>query len=182
MSDLHEDHIIEPIYRDSYRDGSPQDIPAILRLIETMFAVNVSVCGFIDFVEFIAVVNLVVQGKMKQKFKWYFKLYDADGNGSIDQKGATKHILVQEVLRATKTLDGLYSNRHGLRIKAVQTLNGQQTLSPKEFANLMFPKIDTNNDGKASLALLWLTFPYKVGNGGGGEGHLGKSVNHSRKP
>lgn len=40
MSDLHEDHIIEPIYRDE----SPQDIAAILWLIETMFDVNVRVC------------------------------------------------------------------------------------------------------------------------------------------
>lgn len=30
---------------------------------------------------------------MEQNFKWYFKLYDADGNGSIDQKGTTEHIL-----------------------------------------------------------------------------------------
>ncbi|XP_029796746.1 guanylyl cyclase-activating protein 3 isoform X2 [Suricata suricatta] len=81
--------------------------------------------GFIDFLEFIAAINLVIRGKMEQKLKWYFKLYDADGNGSIDK---------QELLNI---------------FMAVQALNGQQTLSPEEFTNLVFHKIDINNDGKA---------------------------------
>uniref|UniRef100_A0A671EN85 Guanylate cyclase activator 1C n=1 Tax=Rhinolophus ferrumequinum TaxID=59479 RepID=A0A671EN85_RHIFE len=89
--------------------------------------------GFIDFVEFIAAVNLVVRGKMDQKLKWYFKLYDADGNGSIDKK---------ELLNIFMT---------------VQNLNGQQTLSPEEFTNLVFHNIDINHDGKAAT-LLGLTF------------------------
>ncbi|XP_027622379.1 guanylyl cyclase-activating protein 3 isoform X2 [Tupaia chinensis] len=80
--------------------------------------------GFIDVLEFIAAVNLIVQGKMEQKLKWYFKLYDADGNGSIDKK---------ELLNI---------------FMAVQALNGQQALSPEEFTNLVFRKIDINNDGK----------------------------------
>ncbi|CAH2221357.1 guanylyl cyclase-activating 3 [Pelobates cultripes] len=42
--------------------------------------------GYIDFLEFIAAINLVLRGKIDQKLKWYFKLYDADGNGSIDRK------------------------------------------------------------------------------------------------
>ncbi|KAF6384787.1 guanylate cyclase activator 1C [Rhinolophus ferrumequinum] len=83
--------------------------------------------GFIDFVEFIAAVNLVVRGKMDQKLKWYFKLYDADGNGSIDKK---------ELLNIFMT---------------VQNLNGQQTLSPEEFTNLVFHNIDINHDGELTL-------------------------------
>ncbi|XP_014924666.2 guanylyl cyclase-activating protein 3 [Acinonyx jubatus] len=83
--------------------------------------------GFIDFLEFIAAINLVVRGKMEQKLKWYFKLYDADGNGSIDKK---------ELLNI---------------FMAVQALNSQQTLSPEEFTNLVFHKIDKNNDGELTL-------------------------------
>ncbi|XP_006164267.2 guanylyl cyclase-activating protein 3 isoform X1 [Tupaia chinensis] len=83
--------------------------------------------GFIDVLEFIAAVNLIVQGKMEQKLKWYFKLYDADGNGSIDKK---------ELLNI---------------FMAVQALNGQQALSPEEFTNLVFRKIDINNDGELTL-------------------------------
>uniref|UniRef100_A0A452QR97 Guanylate cyclase activator 1C n=1 Tax=Ursus americanus TaxID=9643 RepID=A0A452QR97_URSAM len=93
--------------------------------------------GFIDFLEFIAAINLVIRGKMEQKLKWYFKLYDADGNGSIDKKELLNIFMVSEI--------------------AVQALNGQQTLSPEEFTNLVFHKIDINNDGKA-ITLLGLTF------------------------
>nr|XP_009236829.2 guanylyl cyclase-activating protein 3 isoform X1 [Pongo abelii] len=92
--------------------------------------------GFIDFLEFIAAVNLIVQEKMEQKLKWYFKLYDADGNGSIDKN---------------ELLDMLM---------AVQALNGQQTLSPEEFINLVFHKIDINNDGNGA-SVYWITFPTK---------------------
>ncbi|XP_027721861.1 guanylyl cyclase-activating protein 3 [Vombatus ursinus] len=81
--------------------------------------------GFIDFLEFIAALNLVIQGKMDQKLKWYFKLYDADGNGSIDRK---------ELLNI---------------FMAIQAINGQNTLNAQEFTNLVFKKIDVNNDGKS---------------------------------
>ncbi|XP_043851556.1 guanylyl cyclase-activating protein 3 [Dromiciops gliroides] len=83
--------------------------------------------GFIDFLEFIAAINLVIQGKMDQKLKWYFKLYDADGNGSIDRK---------ELLNI---------------FMAIQAINGQNTLNVQEFANLVFEKIDVNNDGELTL-------------------------------
>ncbi|XP_036098410.1 guanylyl cyclase-activating protein 3 [Molossus molossus] len=83
--------------------------------------------GFIDFLEFIAAVNLVVRGKVEQKLKWYFKLYDADGNGSIDKK---------ELLN-------IFMN--------VQALNGQQTPSPEEFTDLVFHKVDINHDGELTL-------------------------------
>ncbi|XP_036204424.1 LOW QUALITY PROTEIN: guanylyl cyclase-activating protein 3 [Myotis myotis] len=111
---------------------------------------------FIDFLEFIAAVNLVVRGKMGQKLKRYFKLYDADGNGSIDKK---------ELLNVFMT---------------VQALNGQQTLSPEEFTNLVFHKIDINHDGKA--ATLLSLFSSKVGDGGGGTCHSDKSMNVLRDP
>ncbi|XP_020855507.1 guanylyl cyclase-activating protein 3 [Phascolarctos cinereus] len=83
--------------------------------------------GFIDFLEFIAAVNLVIQGKIDQKLKWYFKLYDADGNGSIDRK---------ELLNI---------------FMAIQAINGQNTLNAQEFTNLVFEKIDVNNDGELTL-------------------------------
>lgn len=35
---------------------------------------------------------------MQQKLKWYFKLYDADGNGSIDKKELLNIFMVSEVI------------------------------------------------------------------------------------
>ncbi|XP_060626637.1 guanylyl cyclase-activating protein 3 isoform X1 [Anolis sagrei] len=83
--------------------------------------------GFIDFLEFIAAINLVIRGKIDQKLKWYFKLYDADGNGTIDKK----------------ELVSIFT--------AIQAINGNQELSPEDFANVVFQKIDVNNDGELTL-------------------------------
>uniref|UniRef100_A0A803SKZ0 Guanylate cyclase activator 1C n=1 Tax=Anolis carolinensis TaxID=28377 RepID=A0A803SKZ0_ANOCA len=83
--------------------------------------------GFIDFLEFIAAINLVIRGKIDQKLKWYFKLYDADGNGTIDKK----------------ELISIFT--------AIQAINGNQELSPEDFANVVFQKIDINNDGELTL-------------------------------
>ncbi|XP_032621126.1 guanylyl cyclase-activating protein 3 [Chelonoidis abingdonii] len=83
--------------------------------------------GFIDFLEFIAAINLVIRGKIDQKLKWYFKLYDADGNGSIDKK---------ELLSI---------------FTAIQAINGNQGMTPEEFTNMVFQKIDVNNDGELTL-------------------------------
>ncbi|XP_021143390.1 guanylyl cyclase-activating protein 3 isoform X1 [Columba livia] len=83
--------------------------------------------GFIDFLEFIAAINLVIRGKIDQKLKWYFKLYDADGNGCIDKK---------ELL-------SIFS--------AIQAINGYTNMSAEEFTNMIFQKIDVNNDGELTL-------------------------------
>lgn len=42
--------------------------------------------GYIDFVEYIAAVSLLLKGEINQKLKWYFKLFDQDGNGKIDRE------------------------------------------------------------------------------------------------
>ncbi|XP_025914170.1 LOW QUALITY PROTEIN: guanylyl cyclase-activating protein 3 [Apteryx rowi] len=83
--------------------------------------------GFIDFLEFIAAINLVIRGKIDQKLKWYFKLYDADGNGCIDKK---------ELLSI---------------FTAIQAINGHTDMSAKEFTNMVFQNIDMNNDGELTL-------------------------------
>ncbi|XP_066477141.1 guanylyl cyclase-activating protein 3 [Tiliqua scincoides] len=83
--------------------------------------------GFIDFLEFIAAINLVIRGKIDQKLKWYFKLYDADGNGTIDKK----------------ELVSIFT--------AVQAINGNSEMSPEDYTSMVFQKIDVNNDGELTL-------------------------------
>lgn len=41
--------------------------------------------GFIDFMEYVAALSLVLKGGVQQKLRWYFKLYDMDGSGCIDR-------------------------------------------------------------------------------------------------
>lgn len=52
--------------------------------------------GFIDYLEFLAAINLVIRGKIDQKLKWYFKLYDIDGSGTIDKKEVISMLMVSK--------------------------------------------------------------------------------------
>ena len=57
--------------------------------------------GYIDFMEYVAALSLVLKGGVQQKLRWYFKLYDVDGSGCIDR---------EELLQIIKVL----MNFHGL--------------------------------------------------------------------
>ncbi|XP_067915865.1 guanylyl cyclase-activating protein 1-like [Heterodontus francisci] len=97
--------------------------------IEQMFKTfDMNKDGYIDFMEYVAALSLVLRGKMEQKLRWYFKLYDVDGNGCIDR---------HELLNI---------------IKAIRAINGcQQDMSAEEFTNHVFDNIDVNGDGELSL-------------------------------
>ncbi|XP_059677416.1 guanylyl cyclase-activating protein 3 [Gavia stellata] len=102
--------------------------PQATKYVEQVFHIfDMNEDGFIDFLEFIAAINLVIRGKIDQKLKWYFKLYDADGNGCIDKK---------ELLSI---------------FTAIQAINGHTNMSAEEFTNMIFQKIDVNNDGELTL-------------------------------
>lgn len=60
--------------------------------------------GYIDFMEYVAALSLVMRGKMEHKLRWYFKLYDVDGNGCIDRHELLNIIKVQSFHRAPATL------------------------------------------------------------------------------
>lgn len=46
----------------------------------------------IDFMEFVAAVHLVLRGKLEDRLRWSFKVYDRDENGKLD-KHEVKHII-----------------------------------------------------------------------------------------
>uniref|UniRef100_A0A3Q3W7H9 EF-hand domain-containing protein n=1 Tax=Mola mola TaxID=94237 RepID=A0A3Q3W7H9_MOLML len=48
--------------------------------------------GQIDFMEYVAAVHLVLRGKLEDKLKWSFKVYDRDGNGCLDRQ-EVRHII-----------------------------------------------------------------------------------------
>nr|XP_029136992.1 guanylyl cyclase-activating protein 1-like [Labrus bergylta] len=79
--------------------------------------------------EYVAALSLVMRGKMEHKLRWYFKLYDVDGNGCIDR---------HELLNI---------------IKAIRAINGSENsdLTAEDFTNRVFERIDINGDGELSL-------------------------------
>ena len=62
--------------------------------------------------EYVAALSLVMRGKMEHKLRWYFKLYDVDGNGCIDRHELLNIIKVQNIIYdASVTLD--FTAEHG---------------------------------------------------------------------
>ncbi|KAM6185117.1 guanylyl cyclase-activating protein 1 [Rhynchocyon petersi] len=104
--------------------------PSSIQYVEQMFETfDFNKDGYIDFMEYVAALSLVLKGKVEQKLRWYFKLYDVDGNGCIDR---------DELLTI---------------IRAIRAINpcSDTALTAEEFTDLVFTKIDVNGDGELSL-------------------------------
>lgn len=74
--------------------------------------------GYIDFMEYVAALSLVMRGKMEHKLRWYFRLYDVDGNGCIDRHELLNIIKVGKITLEHTALDGcekkwLNGNKNG---------------------------------------------------------------------
>ncbi|XP_034063130.1 guanylyl cyclase-activating protein 3 [Gymnodraco acuticeps] len=83
--------------------------------------------GYIDFVEYIAAISLLLKGEINQKLKWYFKLFDQDGNGKIDKE----------------ELETIF--------KAIQDITRSYDVPPEEIVTLIYEKIDVNGEGELTL-------------------------------
>ncbi|KAG5839883.1 guanylyl cyclase-activating protein 2-like [Anguilla anguilla] len=87
----------------------------------------------IDFLEYVAAVHLVLRGKLEDKLKWTFKVYDRDGNGRLDKRE------VRNIIRI---------------ICEIKKQNGEaesEPLSPDQICNRIFDHLDVNKDGQISL-------------------------------
>ncbi|XP_026802218.1 guanylate cyclase activator 1g [Pangasianodon hypophthalmus] len=83
----------------------------------------------IDFLEFVAAVHLVLRGKLQDRLKWSFKVYDRDENGKLD-KNEVKNI-----------------------IKIICKLKKKNTdMTPDEVCDKIFEHVDLNNDDQISLS------------------------------
>ncbi|KAM6973376.1 guanylate cyclase activator 1g [Aplochiton taeniatus] len=82
----------------------------------------------IDFMEFVAAVQLVLRGKLEDRLKWTFKVYDRDDNGKLDRYE------VKQIIRI------IY------KIKKINT-----DMSPDEICDRIFELVDQNKDGQISL-------------------------------
>ncbi|TSN57757.1 Guanylyl cyclase-activating protein 1 [Bagarius yarrelli] len=83
--------------------------------------------GYIDFVEYIAAVSLLLKGEINQKLKWYFKLFDQDGNGKIDKDE------METIFKAIQDITRIYDD------------------PPEQIVALIYERIDVNNEGELTL-------------------------------
>uniref|UniRef100_A0A3P8RI53 EF-hand domain-containing protein n=1 Tax=Amphiprion percula TaxID=161767 RepID=A0A3P8RI53_AMPPE len=50
-----------------------------------------------DFLEYVAALNLVLRGKLEDKLKWSFKVFDGDDNGYLDRTELRKIVMVKNL-------------------------------------------------------------------------------------
>ncbi|VTJ53297.1 Hypothetical predicted protein [Marmota monax] len=93
----------------------------------------------IDFLEYVAALNLVLRGSLEHKLKWTFKIYDKDGNGCIDR------------LELLDIVEAIYKLKKACRIETEREQQGQM-LTPEEVVDRIFYLVDENSDGRLSLS------------------------------
>ncbi|KAG9265620.1 guanylate cyclase activator 1d [Astyanax mexicanus] len=94
---------------------------------QVFFTFDMDGDGYIDFVEYIAAISLMLKGEINQKLKWYFKLFDQDGNGKIDKE----------------ELETIFT--------AIQDITRNYEIVPEEIVTLIYEKIDVNGEGELTL-------------------------------
>ncbi|XP_005809532.1 guanylyl cyclase-activating protein 2-like [Xiphophorus maculatus] len=88
----------------------------------------------IDFLEFVAALNLVFRGDLEHKLRWSFKVYDKDGNGYVDRN------------ELRSIIDSIY------RIKKCSKKDMSETqLSVDEVVERILDAVDFDRDGHITL-------------------------------
>uniref|UniRef100_A0A8V1A7Z7 Guanylyl cyclase-activating protein 2 n=1 Tax=Gallus gallus TaxID=9031 RepID=A0A8V1A7Z7_CHICK len=114
-----------------------QDNHEAAEYIENMFrAFDKNGDNTIDFLEYVAALNLVLRGKLEHKLRWTFKVYDKDGNGCIDKPELLE--IVESIYKLKKVCRSEVEERTPL-------------LTPEEVVDRIFQLVDENGDGQLSL-------------------------------
>ena len=98
--------------------------------------------GTIDFREFICALSVTSRGKLEQKLKWAFTMYDLDGDGFI-----TRQEMLEIVTSIYKMVSTCTINLKGRQLVSYEG-DSVQTTEPINFA-----KADTENENKFLVKL-----------------------------
>ncbi|KAK1801517.1 hypothetical protein P4O66_004579 [Electrophorus voltai] len=116
--------------------------------IENMFrAFDKNGDNTIDFLEYVAALNLVLRGKLEHKLKWTFKMYDKDGSGCID-KTELKEIVEMDYPFDLYDCMSIYRMKKACHGELDEECN---LLSPDQVVDRIFELVDENGDGELSL-------------------------------
>uniref|UniRef100_A0A673C1D1 Guanylyl cyclase-activating protein 2-like n=1 Tax=Sphaeramia orbicularis TaxID=375764 RepID=A0A673C1D1_9TELE len=86
-----------------------------------------------DFIEYVAALHLVLRGKLEDKLRWSFKVFDNDDNGRLDRQELQK-IIIYKIKKSTMSDDP--------EIKE---------LTVDQVCNRIFEEVDVNSDGQITL-------------------------------
>ncbi|XP_047652761.1 LOW QUALITY PROTEIN: guanylyl cyclase-activating protein 2 [Phacochoerus africanus] len=92
----------------------------------------------IDFLEYVAALNLMLRGNLEHMLKWTFKIYDKDRNGCIDR------------LELLDIVESIHKLKKACRVEMEAEQQGQ-LLTPEEVVDRIFLLVDENGDGQLSL-------------------------------
>ncbi|XP_074523076.1 guanylyl cyclase-activating protein 2-like [Halichoeres trimaculatus] len=88
-----------------------------------------------DFIEYVAALNLVLRGKLEDKLRWSFKVFDRDENGRLDRHELRKIVRI------------IYKIKKG----AVPDESGAVILTAEQVCERIFREVDVNSDGQITL-------------------------------
>ncbi|KAJ4921108.1 hypothetical protein JOQ06_022698 [Pogonophryne albipinna] len=88
----------------------------------------------IDFLEFVAALNLVFRGELEPKLRWSFKVYDRDCNGYVDRDELKAIIIsIYKIKKGTKKDEDDFK------------------LTVDEAVDRLLRAVDTDNDGHINM-------------------------------
>ncbi|XP_029303992.1 guanylate cyclase activator 1d isoform X1 [Cottoperca gobio] len=108
---------------------------------QVFFTFDMDGDGYIDFVEYIAAISLMLKGEINQKLKWYFKLFDQDGNGKIDKEE------LETIFSEVETRPCFVCRP----LQAIQDITRNRDTNPEDIVSLIFERIDVKGEGELTL-------------------------------
>ncbi|XP_053178532.1 guanylyl cyclase-activating protein 2-like [Scomber japonicus] len=88
-----------------------------------------------DFMEYVAALHLVLRGKLEDKLRWSFKVFDSDNNGRLDKEELRKIVkIIYKIKKASVTEESEIRN-----------------LTAEQVCDRIFQEIDVNSDGQITL-------------------------------
>merc|ERR1712217_427759 len=87
--------------------------------------------GFIDFKEFLLAIDVTSTGSPEQKLNWAFRMYDVDGNGTIEP---------EEMSRIVHSIYAMMGPDQAVIERGLE--------SPEQRSENIFKRMDINSDGR----------------------------------